>query len=252
MPTDQQSSGGLAGWSLSNARFSAFSNTFTPLAPASFEQLFGFPLESETTHKGQLLSEFSAKRQQTVYKLVVAGPKIDLIISSELQLDDLPTTFPVLPDAAEITEQLRTAASWVIQNVQGLRRLAVGEHKVMPAASRVEAYKALAQFLPSVQIDPENSSDFFYRINRPRSVTIGGHTIGINRLSQWVCLQLNVVLTAAEVSKTAARSDAVTLLTDVNSKAEEDLSAFTPEEKNEVADKLFAFSSELSQRGDYP
>jgi hypothetical protein len=253
MQTNEHAVDELTKWSLANARFSAFSNTYTPLDPASFEQLFGFPFESETTRKAQLLTEFSAKRGQTVYTVSVAGPKIDVTVSSEIQLGDLPTTiFPVLSDPAEATEHLRSAARWIIQNVHGVRRLAVGEQRLLLAASRVEAYNAMAQFLPSIQIDADNSSDFFYRINRPRSVNIGGHTIGINRLTQWVCLQLNVVLTAAELSKTAVRSDAVSVITDVNTKAEDDISSFSVDEKNQIVDKLFAFSLEISKRGDHP
>ncbi len=49
-----------------------------------------------------------------------------------------------------------------------LVRLALGVtvHELMH--DRVSAYRRLAEYLPSVVIDPENSSDFAYQINRPR------------------------------------------------------------------------------------
>jgi hypothetical protein len=63
-------------------------------------------------------------------------------------------------------------------------RLALGAVLHEPMRDRQEAYSRLAQYLPTVQIDPEGSSEFFYQVNRPRkSKTIEG--MRINRLSKW-------------------------------------------------------------------
>jgi len=252
MKIEEQVARELADWSLANARFSAFSSTSAAFDATYFEELFGFPPETQTTRKAQFLSEFSTTREQTVYQLVVAGPKIDVIISAGLQVGEVPKAFPVLQEAVQVRVELRRVAASLIGRVPEVRRLAVGEQTLMPAASRIEAYKALARFLPSIKIDAENSSDFFYRINRPRIVDFNGQKRVINRLSQWGCLQLNVTVTASEVSKTVVSGEAVSLITDVNSTAEDDLSALTSEEKVKITDKLFAFSAELSEKGDHP
>ena len=110
----------------------------------------------------------------------------------------------------------------------------------------------LAKFLPFVKLDSENSSDFFYRINRPRQMELTGRQVLINRLSQWGCLQLNFTLMVAEMSKTVSCGDAVSLLTDISSAAEEDLSGATEEDKQHLLEELFAFSNELSEKGDCP
>ena len=92
----------------------------------------------------------------------------------------------------------------------------------------------------------------FYRINRPRTVDLNGKTLVLNRLSQWACVQFNVVMTAADVSKTALMGDAISLITDINSRGEDNLSPLSVDQKNQVIDKLFAFSEELAQKGDFP
>jgi hypothetical protein len=55
--------------------------------------------------------------------------------------------------------------------------------------SRVESlemgYKKLGELLPSVQLDSEGSSEFFYQINRPRESKSGIARLRINRLSKW-------------------------------------------------------------------
>src|SRR5437667_8331987 len=160
-------------------------------------------------------------------------------------MDQIPTAWPVLSDGAEARRTLRRAAGLLIDKVLDVRRLAVGEQMLLPVASPVKAYRALGKFLPSVKIDPEGSSDFFYRINRPRTVDLNGRPMIINRLSQWASLRLNLSIMAAEVSMTAILGYTDRLITDVNSTAEDDLSPLNVDQKNKVIDNLFAFSEEL-------
>lgn len=50
--------------------------------------------------------------------------------------------------------------------------------------SKVAGYQQLAAYLPFVQLDPHNSSDFLYQINRPRTAESVPGLI-LNRLSRW-------------------------------------------------------------------
>src|SRR5271157_274073 len=63
-------------------------------------------------------------------------------------------------------------------------RLAFGAIVYEPAVDKVAGYRRLADYLPSVRLDPEGSFDFFYQINRPRSST-AMENLKINRLSKW-------------------------------------------------------------------
>jgi hypothetical protein len=65
-----------------------------------------------------------------------------------------------------------------------ITRIALGLIAVAPVSGRTESYQALGALLPSVTIDAEKSSDFLYRINRPRvsNILVGSK---LNRLSTW-------------------------------------------------------------------
>jgi hypothetical protein len=65
-----------------------------------------------------------------------------------------------------------------------VQRLAFGTVMLQPVQDHQTGYRQLRQYLSSVQLDIDNSSDFLYQINRKRdSRVIPG--LGINRLSKW-------------------------------------------------------------------
>jgi hypothetical protein len=66
-----------------------------------------------------------------------------------------------------------------------IRRMAVGAVLLLPVGGRKEGYEQLQPYLSSVTIDPVNSSDFVYRVNRKRASQLGISGLSINRLGQW-------------------------------------------------------------------
>lgn len=85
------------------------------------------------------------------------------------------------PDSLAI---LRKLSSQWLERSPLLQRLAFGAVLDIPTDSRPAGYRQLAQYLPSVQIDPEDSSDFLYQINRRRVSRIMPE-LSVNRLSKW-------------------------------------------------------------------
>lgn len=71
-----------------------------------------------------------------------------------------------------------------------LDRLAFGAAALFPVQSRLEGYLLLAAYLPAVKLDAEGSSDFIYRINRPRMSKLNIENLRINRLSTWVVMTM--------------------------------------------------------------
>jgi hypothetical protein len=64
-------------------------------------------------------------------------------------------------------------------------RIAVGISIFVPVKDRPTGYEALNLLLAnSVKLDPQNSSDFIYNINRPRKSEVAD--LLLNRLSQWM------------------------------------------------------------------
>jgi hypothetical protein len=70
-----------------------------------------------------------------------------------------------------------------------LNRLALGATAHLQSKSKTEAYQLLQKYLPAVTLD-ENSSDFIYRINRPRESNSGIKGLTINRVSTWMAIRV--------------------------------------------------------------
>jgi len=63
-------------------------------------------------------------------------------------------------------------------------RLAYGVVLLEPVGNREEGYRRIAEYVPSVEIDPVGAEDFFYQINRPRQSEVA-EGMRLNRLSKW-------------------------------------------------------------------
>lgn len=137
-------------------------------------------------------------------------------------------------------------------------RLAFGCVLFQPAENRQAGYLQTAQYLDGiVTLDPENSSDFFYQINRPRPSGTGLQGLRINRLSRWSVLLFEgfrLVLSKAELTSQpyAVQQSACRLELDVNTVPE----SFGPELPREalakVLQELVAVGEEIARSGDIP
>ena len=74
-----------------------------------------------------------------------------------------------------------------------LRRLAFGTILLLPVDSRKAGYELLGNYLPNVKLDPTNTSDFLYQINRPRNNLLEIPELQINRLTKWSVLKRGLV-----------------------------------------------------------
>ncbi len=86
------------------------------------------------------------------------------------------------PDAKEHVKRLAQRLL-VHCSLPPLQRLAFGAVLQQHVDSREAGYRKLDDYLHFVKMDPENSSDFVFRINRPRNSTV--QDIEVNRLSKW-------------------------------------------------------------------
>ena len=72
-----------------------------------------------------------------------------------------------------------------LEGSDSINRIAFGAILLQPIKNRQDGYRRVGEYLPSLRLDPEGSSDFFYRINRPRASKSGIPDLKINRLSKW-------------------------------------------------------------------
>jgi hypothetical protein len=131
----------------------------------------------------------------------------------------------VLPDFVSITR------AWLASADFDVKRIGVGLHAVLPAPDKISAYKILQEFVPSVKIEPETTSDFFYQINRPVPSRVLGSQVRLNRVMKWSAPSFKL----AQIQIVPQITQAVPVIGDVYASVESDIN--TPIELVEPLDK---------------
>lgn len=104
---------------------------------------------------------------------------------SEEQLKET-SSFPVIGTYSEINKQFieLITASIIDASAPEINRIALGTTVLQPGENKESCYKILSEYLPHVEIDIENSTDFLYQINRPINSLLESGLV-INRLTKW-------------------------------------------------------------------
>lgn len=119
--------------------------------------------------------------------------RYDWLYSAAISLDKLPGEFPTvgpLPEALTVFVPLMVA--WFATGPQA-HRLAFGTAVLQSVEDRVTGYKLLDGYLPSITMDPDNSSEFSYSINRHRKAH-DFDDIHVNRISKWSVIRLQSMM----------------------------------------------------------
>jgi len=133
--------------------------------------------------------------------------RFDWLLTAAFSLDKPAADFPTIgPFPKALQDFLPGMNKWLTQ-APPIFRLAFGAVVLQPVEDRISGYKALAPYLSSVELDPDNSSEFSYSINRHRKAEAfeGMH---INRLSRWSVGHFQAMMVAMVVGQ-GARTDAV-------------------------------------------
>ena len=196
-----------------------------------------------------------------VVVLRLGHPRVDWFLQAN---GEPPSTVPPSPELRpapldEALNRLRNVAENWFSIQPTVSRIAFGANLVQPATNMREALSRLACSLPNVTIDPENSSDFFYQINRPRDArSIEG--LRINRLSKWSVMTQVTGSLVVQASPSAeqqasmgpmAQGYASSLELDINTAANyphglEQTSATT------LFNELIELGKEIGEKGDVP
>lgn len=118
-------------------------------------------------------------------EMQISPARVDLRMVPSLEQE-----VPGFPTIGKFTEILalftEVTSRWLnLGSCPEIRRIAFGAGLLSAVENRVSGYRQLAGYLPSVNIDPEHSSDFLYQINRTRKSGTGIADLTINRLSKW-------------------------------------------------------------------
>ena len=165
-----------------------------------------------------------------------------------------PVELPTIGQYGTAVQDFREPMRKWLEGGLKLSRLAFGAVLLMPTESVVAAYQTLDGLLPSVKIDPENTRDLVYRINRRRPSRGPMQGLQINRLCTWSAGQLRsamIELTeGAELRQIGKPQDICKLELDINTASE--FGELDTDALPTLFDELVELGNEIASEGDTP
>jgi len=124
----------------------------------------------------------------------------------------------ILPEFTAITR------SWLASTDIGIKRIGFGLHALLSVPDRETAYRIVNDLVPSVSVDPADTSDLLYQINRPVVSQVLGNNINLNRLMKWSAARFQLAVIEATPTASINLSGVVqnyaSLENDVNTPAD--------------------------------
>jgi hypothetical protein len=217
---------------------------------------------------GQDPVEVTKKRSETTVTgpygdgnlvLTVDQLRIFWTLTPRIDVQNPPLSLPTIgdyPGTRDIFAEL--TRPWIAANCPPIKRMAFTGLLMQEADSHKDAYRLLQRYLEQfVKIDPD-STDFTYRVNRPRDSRAVTFDLRINRLSTWSAMKFSVAegsfLLGSENQgvpfRTSTARYGVILHCDVNTDAER-----TEEIPHENIEPLFGelldLANEIAASGDW-
>ena len=129
----------------------------------------------------------SGRESDGQLETVVTPARTDVVISTAVQDALQAAYFGSAKD--KIPGFVSLVSSWLSRMVQTgkITRVAFGAVLLLPVDNREVGYRELDRLLPSVTVDPINTKELFYRINRPK---IYKGNIEFNRITTWASLEV--------------------------------------------------------------
>lgn len=249
----------IEAWSAESLRLTIFPSKIGSVENVGWLQnLIGQPPEVEVKHprEGGIRTEATFKTGRLIMQTTPIRIDLNLIPSPE----QLPTTkgFLTLGSFTEIFESFQEVImKWLnLDSFPQIRRIAFGTVLLASVDSRAAGYRQLAVYLPSVNIDPDHSTDLLYQINRVRDSTSGVENLKINRLSKWSVAMLSgagLVIEPPQMSLVEAPQKyfACRLELDINTDAEQRI-ALPRNMIPIIASELISLGKEIIIEGDIP
>lgn len=240
----------LRDWQVQNLRLTAFLNS--PIGVSFWDRLLGGPPEQVTE------SPRTKERQE----VGAAFGEATLLFKSEpLRLDWIlhegKEALAVGPWETTLNTFADLMNRWfTLEDCPPVKRLAFGCILLAPASDRPNGYRLLQHYLPSVTIDPEASSDFFFQINRPRESTLGISGLRINRLSKWsvaslIMRQISIGLSGVTAAPLSPPLFGCRLELDINTVSDYQ-GTFERQQLPSLLQELTSLGQEIVIEGDIP
>ncbi|MCG3117206.1 MAG: hypothetical protein LLH30_16170 [Candidatus Manganitrophus sp. SA1] len=248
------------GWHVETLRITAFPSPAADIGePNWWKSLFKDEPEKRTSKQKVGLLQEEGPFGEGRLVLQVQRNRIDWVLGVDSdkireRLDE--KDFPSIGLFEETVEPFADLMRQWLRLGLSIQRLAFGAVLVFPVGNKQSAYENLSKFIgSSVKLDPVGSSDFLYRINRPRDFGSGLEGLSINRLAKWssfVWQVQDMALSPGFIKSTLgqeAHASRLELDINTNPNFERDL---PPERLINIFDRLIEFGKEISVRGDIP
>jgi len=152
-------------------------------------KLLGEPPEERKVKPKEISQIEQGDFKQGRLVLNVTAPRIDWTYTVKIQEKEPPDFSHGVPSMGPFDECLSdflvVMNTWLMEMSPTIGRLAFGAVLSQAVQSHVAGYKLLQSYLPAVKVDPDNSFDFNYQINRPRNSQLGINDLRVNRLCKW-------------------------------------------------------------------
>jgi len=184
-----------------------------------------------------------------VLTLALMIGRFDWILSSRNETETL-GPFPELGERF-----VRILAPWLASAGPAVHRLALGAGLLMSVADARQAAVVLSGFLPSVNADPEETTDLLFQINRPIPLRVEGVELKINRVSKWSSAEVRTAQVMVgpgiqDLSTTDSRTFC-RLDLDINT-SQERTEALPDELLSPLLSRFLEIGLEISKEGDKP
>jgi len=184
-----------AKWAAASLRLTAF-QVDSVNGQGWWQSVVGEDPETEAKKSKGLVYEVAGLVDSRGLSLSIDPVKISWILAPAVEVESLlDEDLPSLGPFPEALTSFRSLLNRWLETCPAIKRLAVGAILLLPAEDSPAGYRKLNELLSTVEVDPE-SSDFQYRVNRPRPSSSGVPDLRINRLATWSTVRLERKLEA--------------------------------------------------------
>jgi len=240
-------------WFVENMRFTAFLQEAVAKQPNWWEEITSEPPDKKTSHPKEGFFQDEGIYRGSNLILSINPFRVDWILRAYVNDPDL--GLPIIGDLINIEKIFFELIETWLDISNPIKRIAFGAILLNPVQSITDGYKKISEFLPSVDIDENNSSDFLYQINRSRKSSIIDD-LTINRLSKWSVAEINALL--FEVNQDdklstkpfqGSRSIACRMELDINTSQHLSI-ALEKERLKPLLAELASLGNEIAEKGD--
>jgi len=131
--------------------------------------------------------------------------RMDWLLTAPISLDKPPATMPAIGPMADALNTFEPLMTKWLPSAPATHRIAFGATFLQPVIDRVTGYKLLDAYLPTVDVNPEHSSEFLYRINRHLKAD-AFNNLHVNRIATWTCAAYQPLMLQVQFGRDAQGS----------------------------------------------